>query len=148
MGSHLGFFYIQGFFFSYGIMVGLHGMDFWFCSQILFQCWVWNPHQHFFCGKILPNGEMKKRLVTCIYVTKKWKKYKNLPKARVSKQHIVALRRLFAIISPSHLLPFKCFLLLMYILLKPFIIYLHSPPILLPLLQICWSLSPLVCTMY
>jgi len=70
------------------------------------------------------------------YMAKNWgKKIKKSPEVRVSKRQVATLRHLFAIISPSHLLPLKCFLPFTYILPEPLTTYLHSPPILSPLLS-------------
>lgn len=69
-------------------------------------------------------------------MAKNWKnKIKKSPEVRVSKRQVATLCHLFVIISPSHLLPLKCFLPFTYTLPEPFTSYLHSLPILSPLLS-------------
>ncbi len=70
------------------------------------------------------------------YMAKDWEYFlKKSPEVRVSKQQVATLRHLFAIISPSHLLPLKCFLPFTYTVPEPLATYLHSPPILSPSLS-------------
>jgi hypothetical protein len=87
----------------------------------------------FFCGKILSNGETNKRLAICIW--EKMKKKLKITKSEGFKATSSNFTPFVCDHLPSHLLPLKCFSPSTYTLPEPFATYLHSPPILSPLLS-------------